>query len=94
MTTKVSIGVARRVSAELKDVIQSLADDSQRTSPPTLKDVRLAVQENFSLWTQEGELLHPQDRTSLLIEIDDLIEQHGKDAAAVEFVSAAAHQGE
>jgi hypothetical protein len=50
--------------------------------------VRLAVQQNNSAWSQEGELLYPQDRTSLLIEIDELIERHGNKAPALGFLSA------
>lgn len=49
-------------------------------------DVRIAAQQNGSVWSQEGELLHPQDRTSLLIEIDELIEKHGEEASAVGFL--------
>ena len=86
MATKASTGSPAHVSAELRDAITTLLTERQRESPLTLNDVRLALQRNSSAWTQEGELLHPQDRTSLLIEIDELIEKHGKEASAAGFL--------
>jgi hypothetical protein len=65
------------VSAELRDMITALTA-ARPASPLTLHDVRIAVQQDTSLWSQEGELLHPQDRTALLIEIDQIIEMFGK----------------
>jgi hypothetical protein len=47
------------------------------------------LQGNSWAWTQEGELLHSQDRTALLIEIDELIEKHGMEASARSFLPAA-----
>ena len=86
MATKTSTGSPAHVSAELRDAITTLLAERQRESPLTLNDVRLALQRNNAAWTQEGELLHPQDRTALLIEIDELIEKHGKEASAVGFL--------
>lgn len=86
MATKTSTGSPAHVSAELRDAITTLLAERQRESPLTLNDVRLALQRNRAAWTQEGELLHPQDRTALLIEIDELIEKHGKEASAVGFL--------
>jgi hypothetical protein len=86
MATKASTGSPAHVSAELRDAITALLTERPRESPLTLNDVRLAMQRNNSAWTQEGELLHPQDRTSLLIEIDELIEKHGKEASAAGFL--------
>ena len=83
MATKTSTGSPAHVSAELRDAITTLLTERQRESHLTLNDVRIAVQQNSSAWSQEGELLHLQDRTSLLIEIDELIEKHGKEASAV-----------
>jgi hypothetical protein len=86
MATKASTGSPAHVSAELRDAITTLLTERQRESPLTLNDVRLALQRNSSAWTQEGELLYPQDRTALLIEIDELIEKHGKEASATGFL--------
>jgi hypothetical protein len=86
MATKTSTGSPAHVSAELRDAITTLLTERQRESPLTLNDVRLVLQCDNSAWTQEGELLHPQDRTALLIEIDELIEKHGKEASAVGFL--------
>jgi hypothetical protein len=86
MATKASTGSPAHVSAELRDAITTLLTERQRESPLTLNDVRLALQRNSSAWTQEGELLYPQDRTALLIEIDELIEKHGKEASAAGFL--------
>lgn len=86
MAIRVSTNGAAHVSAELRDAITTLLTERQRESPLTLNDVRLALQRNSSAWTQEGELLYPQDRTALLIEIDELIEKHGKKASAAGFL--------
>lgn len=88
MTIRASINSAAHVSAELRNAITALLTDRPRESSLTLNDVRLALQRNSSAWTQEGELLHPQDRTALLIEIDELIEKHGEEASAVGFLPA------
>jgi len=88
MATKASTGSPAHVSAELRDAITALLTNRPRASSLTLQDVRIGVQQNSSAWSQEGELLYPQDRTSLLIEIDELIEKHGKEAPALGFVPA------
>jgi hypothetical protein len=41
-------------------------------------------------WSGEGELLHPQDQTSLIIELDDLIKECGEGASAAALVDAGA----
>jgi hypothetical protein len=88
MATKASTGSPAHVSAELRDAITALLTNRPRASSLTLQDVRIGVQQNSSAWSQEGELLYPQDRTSLLIEIDELIEKHGKEAPALGFLPA------
>jgi hypothetical protein len=70
-----------RISAELRDAIAALTS-GPRGSGVTLHAVRLALQQNNTAWTAEGEMLHPQDRTALLIEIDELIERQGKETPA------------
>jgi hypothetical protein len=67
--------------------MEALASDPQRKRPPTLADVRADLLMTGLQWSRNGELLHPQDRTSLLIELDGLIAQYGSKASAVDFVS-------
>ncbi len=86
MAIRPSIDAAHRVSAELSTVIEALVNDPQREQPPTLEDVRADLQQTGLQWSRNGELLHPQDRTSLLIELDGLIAQYGSKASAVDFV--------
>jgi hypothetical protein len=86
MALRPPIDTAGRVSAELSAVIQALVNDPQREQPPTLEDVRTDLQQTGLQWSRNGELLHPQDRTSLLIELDGLIAQYGSKASAVDFV--------
>jgi hypothetical protein len=86
MALRPPIDPAGRVSAELSAVIQALVNDPQREQPPTLEDVRTDLQQTGLQWSRNGELLHPQDRTSLLIELDGLIAQYGSKASAVDFV--------
>jgi hypothetical protein len=48
----------------------------------TLADVRRALQKTRVTWSKEGELLFPQDRTALVIEVDELIDALGAGADA------------
>jgi hypothetical protein len=82
MATKPKIHVATRASAELSAFMKAMAADPSRTRPLTLGDVRAALQSSGTQWSPEGELLHPQDRTSLVIELDDLIGRNGADKLA------------
>ena len=75
------------ISGELSAAIRALANDPQRMQPPTLEEVRTDLQQGGLEWSRNGELLHPQDRTSLLIELDSLISQYGADAPALDFAS-------
>ncbi len=86
MAIRPPIDVASRVSAGLSEAIEALASDPQRKQPPTLAEVRADLQQTGLQWSRNGELLHPQDRTSLLIELDGLIAQYGSNASAVDFV--------
>lgn len=49
---------------------------------PTLGAVRAALQKSGVTWSREGELLFPQDRTALVIELDELIDAYGARAYA------------
>ena len=87
MTIRPPIDVASSVSAGLlSGAIEALARDPQWKQPRTLADVRADLQMTGLQWSRNGELLHPQDRTSLLIELDGLIAQYGSEASAADFV--------
>ena len=90
MATKPPKVVGRRVSGTLSRILEAMIKDPERTQPPTLRDVRRALLESGMQWSGEGELLHPQDQTSLIIELDDLIKECGEGASAAELVDAGA----
>jgi uncharacterized protein (DUF2267 family) len=77
MSLRPPIDVAAHVSAELSVIIEALVDDPDREQPPTLADVQVALK-NSSGWSPPGDVLHPQDRTSVVIELDELIRRHGE----------------
>ena len=85
MATKPRIHVGAHASPELSAIMKAVAADPTRARPPTLVDVRAALQGSGTQWSQEGELLHPQDRTSLVIELDDLIGRYGAESLAQRF---------
>ncbi len=85
------IDVEAHVSAELSRFIESLVNDPDREEPPTLKDVRTALQAAAMEEALAAEM-HPQERESALIELDDLIEEYGEDMLAVNFVAARASE--
>ena len=85
------VDVETRVSAELSQFIEGLVNDPDREEPPALKDVLTA----FEAGTMEEALaaqMHPQERESVLIELDDLIDEYGEDMLAVNFVAAKASE--
>ena len=87
MATGPSSDTTRRVSDELLAVITALVHDPKRERVPTLDDVRADVQQTGLRWSSNGELLYPQDRTSLLIEIDELITHYGGKASAADLLT-------
>ncbi len=94
MTIRPSIDVATRISAELSAIIEGLLNDPKREAPPqTLEEVRLALVAGGSSETREMEFLRPQDETSLLVELDRLIEEYGEEASAGDFVVFKASEG-
>jgi len=76
----------RRASPELSAAIERLVRDPERKETPTLGAVRTDLAMTGLRWSPNGELLHPQDRTAQLIELDDLIEQYGEAASALDFI--------
>ena len=94
MTIRASIDVATRISPELSEIIEGLVNDPDRELPPqTLEEVRVALVERGTREAQETEFLHPQDETSVLVELDRLIEEYGNEATAIDFVGAKASEG-
>jgi hypothetical protein len=63
-------------------LIRAMAEAATDARPLTLRDVRDAVEQAGVTWSRNGELLFPQDRTALVIELDELIEAHGMKARA------------
>ncbi len=94
MTIRPSIDVATRISPELSATIEGLVNDPDRELPPqTLGEVRVALVERGTGEALEMEFLHPQDETSLLVELDRLIEEYGEEATAIDFVVIKASEG-
>ncbi|MGZ5095120.1 MAG: hypothetical protein ACXWCY_29665 [Burkholderiales bacterium] len=67
---------------ELCQVIDSLIDSSDVSAEATLSEIRAVLSGEGIFLSGEGELLHPHDRTFLVIELDELIERYGMKAAA------------
>lgn len=70
----------RRATPELRQIIESLLDTSAVPSEATLSDVRKVLQNG--IFISDGEMLYPQDRTFLVIELDELIDRDGPQAPA------------
>lgn len=62
---------------ELSRFIAELMDNAVVSSTASLADVRAILLGNDMFMSGEGEILYKADRTSFLIELDELIEQHG-----------------
>jgi hypothetical protein len=94
MTIRPSIDVATRISPELSAIIEGLVNDPDREVPPqTLEEVRVALVKRCTCEARETEFLRPQDETSLLVELDRLTEEYGKEAPAIDFVVVKASEG-
>ena len=87
---KPPIDIATRVSRELSALVERLTVDADRDEPPTLADVRRAARRWAHTAGRLGERLHPQLSASMLDEIDNLIDEFGPEAPAVDFVTARA----
>jgi len=75
-----------RATPELCQLVESLIVSSAVSPDATLSDIREVVIADGIFVSGEGELLYPQDRTFLVIELDELIERHGARAAARDFM--------
>ena len=54
----------------LTAAILNIVPATQGHIPLTLGAARYAIEHERIVWSSEGELLHPQDRTSLVIELE------------------------
>lgn len=89
---KMPIDVATRVSRELGSVIEAMIDNPERDEPPTLEEVRYVVNQMADDADRWDEAMHPQERTSVLREIDDLVDEFGGEAPAVDFLAVKASE--
>ncbi|HTT40050.1 MAG TPA: hypothetical protein VMH32_20570 [Burkholderiales bacterium] len=85
------VDVASRVSPELSELIEKMANDPDREEPATLGDVSAALKHKADAVHVAS--LHPQDRTSILVELDELVEEFGAEAPAIDFVAVKASEG-
>ncbi len=92
MTIRLPIDVATRVSAELSNILEKFVNDPDREEYPTLDEVRAMVEDEDVGATELG-LLHPQEKTSVLSELDGLIEEFGGEVLASDFVISKASEG-
>jgi len=69
-----------RATPELCQVIESLIESAAALPEGTLSDIRKLLMDG--IFTSDGEVLYPQDRTFLVIELDELIERDGENAIA------------
>lgn len=75
-----------RATPELAQAVQRWLDTAECAGEPTLADARAALVHAQPYWSAEGELLYPQDRTALMIELDELIDRCGPGARARDLV--------
>lgn len=81
-TPGVPVQAVPRASPALSAVIRAMASAPRRARRTTLGAVRAALQKSGVTWAKEGELQFPQDRTALVIEVDELIDAYGTRADA------------
>lgn len=65
---------------ELSGFVAELIQKAVVAPEPSIGDVRTAVLDSDIYMTGDGELMFRQDRSFLVIELDDLIERHGSGA--------------
>lgn len=87
------IDIASRVSPELSSLIESLIDQLESGEPVTLTAVRSFIKHGMPDEVDEDERLHHFDvEESVIDELDELIEQFGESAAAMDFIYAYASE--
>ncbi len=87
------IDIASRVSPELSTLIQDIIDRLETDEPITLAAVRAFIVHDLPRELDEAEEMHHFDTDeSLVDELDELIEQFGESAVAIDFVHAFASE--
>jgi hypothetical protein len=87
------IDIASRVSPELSSLIETLIDQLESDEPVTLASVRSFIQHGMPVEIDEEEHMHHFDvDESVVDELDELIEQFGESAAAMDFIYAFASE--
>lgn len=87
------IDIASSVSEELSQILESAVNDPDADEAPTLGSVREIVAKLMDGEQFEADRLHFDQNRPLLEEIDDLIEQFGDNAPAIDFVTVKASEG-
>ncbi|MDO8812779.1 MAG: hypothetical protein Q7J38_12235 [Gallionella sp.] len=87
------IDIASRVSPELSGLIETLINQLDTDDPITLASVRSFIKHELPDEIDEDEHLHHFDiDESVIDELDELIEQFGESAAAMDFIYAFASE--
>ncbi len=87
------IDIASRVSPELSGIIETIINQLETDEPVTLDSIRSFIAHELPAELDESEHLHHIDTVeSLVDELDELIEQFGESAAAIDFVYAYASE--
>jgi hypothetical protein len=87
------IDISARVSPELSGLIETLIDQLDSGEPVTLAAVRSFIKHEMPVEMDEDEHLHHFDvEESVIDELDELIEQFGESAAAMDFIYAFASE--
>ncbi|MCG6932379.1 MAG: hypothetical protein LJE57_01970 [Gallionella sp.] len=87
------IDIATRVSPELSELIETLIDQFESGEALTLGAVRTFLIHGMPAETEEDEEIHHFDvDESVIDELDQLIEQFGESAAAMDFIYAFASE--
>lgn len=86
------IDIASSVSDELSRILEAAVNDPDADEASTLCSVRDIVSRTANGEGFEADHLHFDQNRSLLEEIDDLIEQFGNDAPAIDFVTVKASE--
>lgn len=87
------LDISARVSPELSAIIETLIDQFDSGESLTLVEIRSFLLDGMPAETDEDEQLHHFDvEESVIDELDQLIEQFGESAAAMDFIYAFASE--
>lgn len=89
---KQPIDIASMVSEDLSQILEGAVNDPDANESPSLGSVRNLIAKTTAGEPFEADRLHFDQNRSLLEEIDDLIEQFGDEAPAIDFVSVKASE--